>query len=282
MERAKKTSGEAQPSPAPPKLWLTGVAAATIIGLMVTNWLYGRSLPATERGLFGDTFGAANALFSGLAFVGVVYAILLQRYEVAIAKADAATTKEILDDQSRHLETQIASERRRSFEDTFFKMLTLFAETIETVPFVERAKEISVHKGRYAIECISYEILRHNYMEARLELKDYEPRIQKFFASYGSSLGHYYRSLETLLSFIDASDVDRHAYARIVRGQLSDAEHAVIFHFCLQPRGSRLKELVERYSLLSDLKTEEIRFPELMDRFAATAFRVAQSTASEP
>jgi hypothetical protein len=31
-----------------------------------------------DRGTFGDMFGAVNALFSGLAFVGVIYAILLQ------------------------------------------------------------------------------------------------------------------------------------------------------------------------------------------------------------
>lgn len=32
-----------------------------------------------NRGTFGDMFGAINSLFSGLAFAGVVYAILLQQ-----------------------------------------------------------------------------------------------------------------------------------------------------------------------------------------------------------
>ena len=31
------------------------------------------------RGTFGDTFGAVNSLFSGFAFAGVIYTILLQR-----------------------------------------------------------------------------------------------------------------------------------------------------------------------------------------------------------
>ena len=34
------------------------------------------------RGTFGDTFGGVNSLFSGLAFAGVIYTILLQRKEL--------------------------------------------------------------------------------------------------------------------------------------------------------------------------------------------------------
>jgi len=41
-----------------------------------------------NRGTFGDMFGAVNALFSGLAFAGVVYAILLQREDLELQKQD--------------------------------------------------------------------------------------------------------------------------------------------------------------------------------------------------
>jgi len=40
------------------------------------------------RGQFGDLFGAVNALFSGLAFVGVVAALLIQVRELKDTKAD--------------------------------------------------------------------------------------------------------------------------------------------------------------------------------------------------
>lgn len=40
------------------------------------------SLNPQEAGLFGDTFGAINALFSGLALTGVAFAILLQHQEL--------------------------------------------------------------------------------------------------------------------------------------------------------------------------------------------------------
>lgn len=39
---------------------------------------------SARRGEFGDMFGGLNALFSGLAFAGVVYALLLQRKDLQL------------------------------------------------------------------------------------------------------------------------------------------------------------------------------------------------------
>jgi uncharacterized membrane protein len=39
-------------------------------------------------GLFGDSFGIVNALFSGLALVGVVFAIFLQREDIKLQRED--------------------------------------------------------------------------------------------------------------------------------------------------------------------------------------------------
>src|SRR4051794_29897341 len=45
-------------------------------------------------GVFGDMFGAVNALFSALALWGVFYAVLLQRQEVAAAEEQLRLAKE--------------------------------------------------------------------------------------------------------------------------------------------------------------------------------------------
>lgn len=50
----------------------------------------------SERGTFGDMFGAVNALFSGLALAGVIYAILLQRAELALQRQELELTREEL------------------------------------------------------------------------------------------------------------------------------------------------------------------------------------------
>jgi hypothetical protein len=48
------------------------------------------------RGQFGDLFGAVNATFSGLAFAGLIYAILLQRNDLALQRVELQLTREEL------------------------------------------------------------------------------------------------------------------------------------------------------------------------------------------
>ena len=50
----------------------------------------------TDRGQFGDMFGAVNSLFSGLAFAGVVIAILLQREELQQQREELKLQREEL------------------------------------------------------------------------------------------------------------------------------------------------------------------------------------------
>jgi hypothetical protein len=57
----------------------------------------------TVRGTFGDMFGAANAAFSGLALVFIVYAVFVQREEVKIAKEDLRNTKIMIEGQKNEL-----------------------------------------------------------------------------------------------------------------------------------------------------------------------------------
>ena len=58
------------------------VSVWLIVGLSVPNYLYA---DGNGRGTFGDQFGAVNALFSGLAFGGVIIALWLQQREIRIA-----------------------------------------------------------------------------------------------------------------------------------------------------------------------------------------------------
>jgi len=59
-------------------------AGAVVTILWLISWaLITRLLGnPTGPGPFGDMFGAVNALFSGLAFAGIIVAILMQRQEL--------------------------------------------------------------------------------------------------------------------------------------------------------------------------------------------------------
>lgn len=64
------------------------VSIALIVYLNFNSW--------SDRGTFGDMFGAVNALFSGLAFAGIIYAILLQSKELELQREELKLTREEL------------------------------------------------------------------------------------------------------------------------------------------------------------------------------------------
>jgi hypothetical protein len=75
----------------------------------------------TNRGTFGDMFGAVNALFSGLAFGGVIFAIILQRNELALQREELTLTRKEL---QRSAEAQEKSEIALSKQAESNKVLT--------------------------------------------------------------------------------------------------------------------------------------------------------------
>lgn len=72
-----------------------------------------------ESGQFGDMFGGLNALFSGLAFLGVIYAIFLQREELGLQRKELELTREEL---KRTAEAQEKSEKALSKQAASLKV----------------------------------------------------------------------------------------------------------------------------------------------------------------
>lgn len=73
----------------------------------------------SESGQFGDMFGGLNAFFSGLAFLGVIYAIFLQREELGLQRKELELTREEL---KRTAQAQEKSERALSKQAASLKV----------------------------------------------------------------------------------------------------------------------------------------------------------------
>ncbi len=60
------------------------IGGVAVLGIWALSglWIYAEFNDSASRGTFGDMFGAVNALFSGLAFLGLIVAILLQYQEL--------------------------------------------------------------------------------------------------------------------------------------------------------------------------------------------------------
>jgi hypothetical protein len=66
-----------------------------IILLIITLWVLTILLLINkpDRGTFGDMFGSINALFSGLAFGGIIITILLQSNELKLQRKELKDTR---------------------------------------------------------------------------------------------------------------------------------------------------------------------------------------------
>lgn len=216
---------------------------------------------AERRGQFGDMFGAINALFAGLAFVGLIVAILMQREELQLQREDLALqrnelelTRKELEGQKQQMELQNKTLRRQQFEATFFQMLSLHNQNVNAMdlPFVEEGdgygagemQQQNVLKGR---DC-----LRKMYERFKDDNAHYQfiPTVKEeivnvssvwvsYFQKYQSDLAHYFRFLFNIVKFVKRAEEieNKKFYTNIVRAQLSDFEVALLCYNCIAPYG---------------------------------------------
>lgn len=276
------------------------LAVVFVAGAWMINFAVFKDAPNEVRGTFGDMFGGVNAIFSGLAFIGVIFAIFLQRQEVAIAKQEISRTKKMLVKQRVQLELQNRQAKKQNFEQTFFQLLTLFSELTERMDFVHPSTKIKTN-GKDVFPVLLKRLnVYHNTLEANDT--DFSDEIGNNMPNYletlpagsssepyelfyyggnnGLETGHYMRTLYNLIKFVDNADVDleKKFYTNLVRAQLSDAETALLFHNCLSNLGNlKFKPLIEKYALLKNFQKRYEFADGLMGKYETSAYGVSST-----
>lgn len=126
-----------------PKVALLFGLLGLAIFLWVLNWLFVASTfqKQDERGQFGDQFGSVNALFSGLAFAGLAYTILLQRHQLLLQSEEI---REAAETQKRLFEAQ------KQFQDEQRRLQAESSAQLETArqKFQELLEEQRIRSDR--------------------------------------------------------------------------------------------------------------------------------------
>ena len=204
-----------------------------------------------KRGQFGDSFGVVNALFSGLALAGVIYAIILQREELQLQREELEKTREEIKGQKEQLEAQNLTLQKQNFESSFFQLLGLHNDIANSMAVPK--DHSTTYQGR---ECFRFLLDRFKMKYRGSKWIDAEYEV--FFESYQRYVDYYFRTLYNFVKFVDQSDFPKDYgakkfYTALIRAQLSSDELGLLFFNCLSYREAKFKVLVEKYALLEDM-----------------------------
>lgn len=227
------------------------------------------------------TFDRLNALFSGLAFWGVIWAILLQKRELAFQRRELELTRQEVRGQKEQLQAQNLTMRQQRFENTFFSLLNLFIGVVSSMEVTTVAEgRPATFKGR---ECFTalYNELQRQYTNDQHATKIDDSKAlcidaYNHFADYRQmAVGHYFRTLYNIVKFVDRSTVDdKQTYINILRAQLSSSELNLLFYNCLSDYGSRkFKPYVEQFGLLENMMLSNLIRQDHKSLYNESAFK---------
>ena len=229
-----------------------------------------------KRGQFGDMFGVLGAVFSGLAFAGLIVTLIqqhddlkLQREDLRLQRQEIAQTNLELALQRKEMEEQNKTIMLQRFETTFFNMLKSLNEVRNDIKysgdFDLRTGTTKIIEGKDAIERI-YQlgfslIKKHGYNDP-------------FIKNY---MSHYFRHLIQTLKIIDVANIlsyqEKCYYTEIVSSHMSLHEMCAFFYYCLSDEAKdKTKILVEKYALFKILNNGETISKEELSLFSDGAF----------
>lgn len=116
-----------------------------------------------EKGQFGDSFGVLNSLFTGLGFGGLIITLMLQQKQI--------------NQQEQEVITQRKAECIQHYEDTLFKLLELYLNTLSEISNSHNSiqgRHVLYNSNRRALDAIRKEgaqLIPHDIQERHLKNK---------------------------------------------------------------------------------------------------------------
>ncbi len=243
----------------PPKTkWLV-LVAVIVLAVWLCNWYFLKDIGSTERGTFGDMFGGINALFSGLAFAVFIFTLIQQRAELALQRRELQLTRNEMVGQREQLVNQNNTLLLQRFENTFFQLLRLHNEIVQSIDLDRSGATARVGRDCFVSfsSRLKNELSGVKRIDSPLSIAKIENAYEQFYKQNERNTAHYFRSLYNLLKCVDRSELaqkQKKFYTNLIRSQLSSQELFVLFFNGLSKYGlEKMKPLVEKYMVLKHL-----------------------------
>lgn len=246
-----------------PRVLTTG-APLIAVGLLVSTFVFyfynfhGETADQAVWGQFGDFVGGVlNPVLAFLAFILLLATLRLQNRELQNSSRELENSSRELAKSAEALKLQNEALALQNFESTFFQMLRRISD------LVSQAKSRTL-SGRAALADIYADLARlHQGANKTLDrVATIETIYPRFYSAVRGELGHYFRSLYHVFTFIDRShltDQDKSIYANIVRAQLSTYELCLLFYNGTWGEGKEgFKPLIEKYGILKHVDERDL------------------------
>ena len=260
--------------------WLSGKGLAILLGAVTTVWflfgLMAYNLPATleESGQSGDMFGGITALFSGLAFAGLIFTLFVQKQELRYQRKELShlvseqrETKGHLKDQATHLKSQSEFIERQIFENSFFQLLGSFNKYISNTKIKQRDDTLEGHDAYQSMYQDFSRKITGYWGTPQPGSMIFLTRYNQFYYENIDDLGPYFRLLYNILKFIKSSTInDQKFYSNILRAQLSRSELSLLACNIASDFGSsKMAPLVKDFEILKHCDDAEFLKSESWD-----------------
>ena len=233
------------------------------------------------RGVFGDSWGGVNAIISAFAFAGVIVTLFLQNRDLNLQRKEMARQREEFEKENETLKYQ-------RFENLFYNMLNLQQEIVaglrfeyteeeivlvpagtDNTPIQDKRKINRVVTGRevfrYTFERAEIYLSKRDHFNQRIVVNGYREYLNiEGLSDYDKTwiptvYDHYFRHLYKIIQFVDGqgfSFKQAYKYVSLLRGTLSRYELVWIYYNALNPAFHKFHELIEKYSLLKNIREE--------------------------
>jgi hypothetical protein len=219
------------------------VMLVLLVGYGVVHWI-----PASWKVDHAGAYEGLGALFSGLAFIGVIYALKYQR--------------EDLEQQGKTIKQQQKEMEAQRFENSFFQLLKFQRDSMQAMRVTSEHSQEWEGTRAFRKAVSNLESYFGNYyvgpMKEEQLLLYIDNNFKRFCTSDGSDFSHYFRTSYHLIEFIDKSTIeDKTYYVGLVRAQLSTDELSLLFFNGLSEEGKPFKHFIEKYALLKNWRKPE-------------------------
>lgn len=219
------------------KVILIGFLSVVTVVIAYAGVLVWLTWPVSElsigtSGTFGDSFGALNAMFTGLGFMGLLVTILLQREDLKITRKGLSETRQ-------EIKTQSTTFQQQQFEDSFYRLLALYKENLSTLSANE---PIPNSEKIYGVEVLSAVLARFNNMCKQMNhkfpdnLEEQEEYIYSLFRACRIVFRPQDRYVKTFIALLAMVENDsptperKESYLAILSSQLTIYELKYFFY----------------------------------------------------